>query len=278
MKQSKQKSGKLGSVIRWLVIILAAGVFLYSGYQMYLYFAENNESQVEIDDLAEKAVTVVVPHEKEEPSKPEDVPEILTETEAESVQPTGPTAPIQVDFDVLAQESKAIVGWIYSEGTKINYPVVQGKDNQYYLRRMANGKYNYNGSIFMDFRNDPALTDRNNLIYGHNLINDAMFASLLRYRKQAYYEEHPSMWLVTPETTFRVDMVAGLIVDSDSASYTLFETREELQTYLKKAMKKSTFQSSVDPESVDRIVTLSTCTNVQETDRYIVIGSLVPLE
>jgi len=277
MHEKKENTGKVGSVIRWLVVVIAAGVFLYAGYQVYLYFAENNESQVEIDDLADKAVTIVKPETK--PEKEEEmVTEILTEREEESEGETGPVAPIQVDFDVLAEESKDIVGWIYSEDTPINYPIVQGKDNQYYLRRMANGKYNYNGSIFMDFRNDPTLEDRNTLIYGHNLINDAMFAPLLRYRKQAYYDSHPSMWIITPEKSFRLDVVAGFVVDSDGDSYTLFDSREELQKYLTKAVKRSGFQSNVDVENVEQIVTLSTCTNVKETDRYVIVASLVPVE
>lgn len=277
MHEKKENTGKVGSVIRWLVVVIAAGVFLYAGYQVYLYFAENNESQVEIDDLADKAVTIVKPETK--PEKEEEmVTEILTERGEESEGETGPVAPIQVDFDVLAEESKDIVGWIYSKDTPINYPIVQGKDNQYYLRRMANGKYNYNGSIFMDFRNDPTLRDLNTLIYGHNLTNDVMFSSLLRYRKQAHYDTHPSMWLVTSEKSFRLDVIAGFVVDSDGDSYTLFDSREDLQKYLAKAVKRSGFQSNVEVEKVEQIVTLSTCTNVNETDRYVIVASLVPVE
>ena len=89
MHEKKENTGKVGSVIRWLVVVIAAGVFLYAGYQVYLYFAENNESQVEIDDLADKAVTIVKPETK--PEKEEEmVTEILTEREEESEGETGP--------------------------------------------------------------------------------------------------------------------------------------------------------------------------------------------
>ena len=279
MHEKKENTGKLGSVIRWLVIVVAAAVFLYAGCQVYQYYAENRESQVEMDDLADKAVTIEKPDSQRETEK-EAVPEILPDGEKDSQEETetGPAAPIQVDFGVLAEEGKDIVGWIYSEDTPINYPIVQGKDNQYYLRRMANGKYNYNGSIFMDFRNDPTLRDLNTLIYGHNLTNDVMFSSLLRYRKQAYYDTHPSMWLITPEKSFRLDVIAGFVVDSDGDSYTLFDSREDLQKYLAKAVKRSGFQSNVEVEKVEQIVTLSTCTNVKETDRYVIVASLVPVE
>ena len=64
-----------------------------------------------------------------------------------------------VDFDALSEINPDIVAWIYIEDTEINYPVVQGTDNQYYLKRLFNGKWNGSGCIFLDSRNSPDLSE-----------------------------------------------------------------------------------------------------------------------
>lgn len=73
-----------------------------------------------------------------------------------------------VDFAALTEINPDIVAWIYIEGTEINYPVVQGIDNQYYLKHLFNGKWNSSGCIFLDSRNTPDFSDRRSIIYGHH--------------------------------------------------------------------------------------------------------------
>ena len=281
-KKNKQQSGAL--LLRILIIVIAAAVFLYAGYKMYLYWVEGHKSTQERERLAQKAVTVLQP--ETAPVKPSEAetPDVTEpQQETEPTEPPGPNAdltgtiPIRVDFEALAEESSSIIGWIYSEGTPINYPIVQGEDNQYYLRKLANGEYNYGGSIFADFRNTPDLSDRNTLIYGHNLTDDSMFGTLIEYKKQDYYEKRPHLWILTPEMAYRVDLVAGVVTPSDSDAYTLFESQEALHSYLADAVSQSKFQSNVDIGSVERIVTLSTCSYEFNAARFVVIGSLVPI-
>ena len=74
----------------------------------------------------------------------------------------------QVDFSQLAQINPDIVGWIYIEGTKINYPVVQAENNRYYMSRLFDGSYNASGCIFLDCRSSSDFSDRHSIIYGHH--------------------------------------------------------------------------------------------------------------
>ena len=90
---------------------------------------------------------------------------------------------------------KEIIGWIYSDGTPINYPIVQTTNNEYYLRRLIDGTYNQAGSIFMDYKNSSDFSDYNTIIYGHNMKNDSMFGTLTSYESQDYYNEHKEMYL-----------------------------------------------------------------------------------
>ena len=249
---------------RILILVLACAVFLFSGYQILGYFTENRSGEQLQQELIDQAVVVAT-----EPAAT--VPE-------ESVPPTTEPverAPISVDFAVLQAQNPDIVGWIYSEGTVINYPILQGVDNQQYLRRLYDGTKSTLGSIFLDFRNLADFSDLNSLIYGHNIRSGQMFASLSSYREQEYYEEHPVMWLLTPDADYRIDLIAGMVVPSDSEVYEIYSYPEELQAGLEYVLSHSTFDAGeVDAAAVDRIVTLSTCSYDYNDARYVVIGCL----
>lgn len=254
---------KQPKLLRLAIMAVSLAVFCYAGYQLFDYFTENRRSEQSTEQLIEQAVQI------REPAETHPQPSGTGETEP-WVDPT----PISVDFGLLQAQNPDIIAWIYSPDTPINYPVVQGEDNQYYLRRLTDGSSNVAGTIFMDFRNSPDLSDRNSLIYGHNMTNDSMFGTFSEYRRQAYYEAHPTMWLLTPERSFRVELIAGFVTRADSDSYTLFETAEELQEYLEEAAGRSTFDAQADLTQVSRIVTLSTCTYEGDDQRYILIGTL----
>ena len=98
------------------------------------------------------------------------------------------------DYDVLRLENSEFYAWLYSEGTVINYPVTRGEDNRYYLNHLFNKKRNSMGTLFVDAGNAPDFADRNTIIYGHHMKNGSMFASLVGYKKQSYYDEHPDLF------------------------------------------------------------------------------------
>lgn len=276
MESENQKKRNKLPLVKSLVLGAALAVFLYSGSQLFSYFKENHANAQEQQELIDNAVVMLPANDPTEPAEEatsgdENQPD---ETEA----PTEPveTAPIYVDFEKLKQQNEDIIGWIYSEGTVINYPIIQGEDNQYYLRRSHTGEYNSNGCIFMDFRNLPDFTDHNNIIYGHNITTGVMFASLKNYTEQSYFEEHPVVWILTPDKAFRVDLFAGLVTPSDSETYELFSYTEDLHERLEYAISQSTFDAGeIDISAIEHVVTLSTCTYEYATARYVVIGNLV---
>lgn len=281
MKEQNAKQPRRLSVMRILIIVIASLVFLYAGYQLFLYWQENYKSEQDRDQLASWAVTVLEPTEAPREEITDTVPAPDSEASEPTQAPTEPsladTIPICVDFDILQSENPDIVAWIYCADTPINYPVVQSEDNQYYLRRLTDGSYNPSGSIFMDFRNAADLSDLNSLIYGHNMTNDTMFGSLVEYKDQDYYDAHPELWILTAECAYRIDLIAGLVTRSDSDIYTIFETPEALEEHLQSIVKDSTFVADRDLDSVKRIVTLSTCSYEYNTARYVVVGSMVPI-
>jgi sortase B len=264
MSHASQEHPNKMPLSRILILVLACGIFLFSGYQILGYFTENRSGEQLQQELIDQAVVVAT--------------EPAPTTPVESVPPTTEPverAPISVDFAVLQAQNPDIVGWIYSEGTVINYPILQGVDNQQYLRRLYDGTKSTLGSIFLDFRNLADFSDLNSLIYGHNIRSGQMFASLSSYREQEYYEEHPVMWLLTPDADYRIDLIAGMVVPSDSEVYEIYSYPEELEAGLEYVLSHSTFDAGeVDPDTVERIVTLSTCSYDYNDARYVVIGSL----
>lgn len=135
-------------------------------------------------------------------------------------------APIMVDFEGLRAINPEVVGWIYCEGTGINYPVMQGENNDYYLTHSYDGAYNVSGSIFVEAENRAGFADRNTIIYGHNMKNDSMFAHLDNWAEPGYYEEHPVIWLLTPEQDYQIKLMAGYTTSAYSDTYVFSLNRE----------------------------------------------------
>lgn len=185
-------------------------------------------------------------------------------------------APISVDFDELLRQNSDVVGWLYCEDTSIDYPVVQSDDNDYYLRRDLNGKYIVSGTLFVDYRCPNAGEGQNLIIYGHNMRRGtAMFTTLAKYKDQDYYNEHPILYYLTPDRTYKIELFAGMITAADSEVYTPeFGDSESFKTFLQNIKAQSTFESDVSVTEEDQIVTLSTCSYEFGNARYVVFGKL----
>ena len=253
-------------------------MFLFSGYQLYRHWSEDRQNQQGQQAMIDQAVVVIKPTEGNGPvaeATEQNDPTDTTEPELVLVE----APPIFVDFDTLLAENPNIVAWLYSENTVINYPVVQGEDNLYYVDRLPDGRYNVHGSIFLDYRNLSDFGDFNSILYGHNMVNNSMFGTLHDYQNQSYYEAHPHMWIITPDAAYRLDLIAGMVTPSDSDAYDLFNSRDELHAHLEYALTQSVFDAGeVDVESIRHVVTLSTCSYEYPTARFVLIGNLVPAE
>lgn len=181
-----------------------------------------------------------------------------------------------VDFESLKEQNADVRAWIYSEGTVINYPVVQGPDNDYYLYRMFNGEYNGAGSIFIDYRHENPFEDFNTIIYGHRMKDGSMFKSLIEYRDADYYNAHKTMLLTTPDAKYDVHIFSVVTIPADSDLYQLeFADDAEKQAYLDRIIEESETKMDVSVSPSDNIVMMSTCTFEIDDGRLCVYGKLV---
>ena len=279
MEQKKDSNRKRSPAVwffRLIVLCCAAGLIigLTNLWNIEREYSEGNSVYEQLRrEFSPSAGIRRSDPEAAEPSAAEEVPS----GEPEDAAPGSARA--AVDFAALQKRNPDTVGWIFCTGTAIDYPIVQGPDNEYYLARLFTGTSNAAGSIFLDYRNSPDFTDRHSILYGHNMKNGSMFASLTSYRDPEYFREHPQFLLCTPEKTYSVKIFSGYSAGVEDEAWRIsFDSEEEFADWAAQEKEKSCFESDITPSGTDRIVTLSTCSYEFEEARFVVHGILRPVE
>lgn len=240
---------KKGSVLANLILVIAVAVFCVSAFMLARYAKGYMAGRGEYDDIRKLAV--------------------------EGDEPAGG---FRVDFDELLKVNADTIGWIrfYPEPSVINYPVVQGTDNEKYLHKTFSANENTLGTIFLAVENTADFSDRNSIIYGHRMKDGSMFRHLEDYEKKEFWEENPYFYIYTPdghEKAYHIYSVGT--VDATSDIYqTGFASDEEYQSFLDMTKEISVYDTGVEVGTEDRVVTLSTCTRANDNHRFVVIGVL----
>ena len=190
--------------------------------------------------------------------------------------------PINVDAKGLLAENSDFIGWIYIPGTPVSYPMVQGKDNDYYLHRGWNKSYLYAGTIFEDSNNVKGLLSHHSILYGHNMRDGSMFATTKSYTDQKYADEHPIIWIITPERKLLYQVFSSYECGpEDGDAYAIdgfdFTTNAEWEDIVKKIQSRSAIKTNAEVDGTSFVITLSTCTNARTTrivTSAVLLGSL----
>ena len=255
-------------VVGIAVVSLCGLLALGSGFLMVRDLNQYSESAGAYEDIASH---VELPEQTEAPE--DDNTE--TEPARENLSVVLPT----VDFEALRETSPDIIGWLALPDTAINYPVTQADDNEYYLHHLYDGTYNKTGCLFADYENQENFSDRNTIIYGHNMRDGSMFATLNEYDEQSYYDGHPQMYLVTPDGGYVVEIFTAFVAKpsesgSDTSPWRLsFKDDGAYTTWLSEMAGRSVIETDVTVTSSDKVLTLSTCTP-GGASRFIVMGKL----
>lgn len=258
-RRNKKEGRKGGNLLTTLIMIVAFGILAVSVYQIVMMILPYYTGGQEYDKVKEMAVSEPDPGDEGEEERPGDG--------------------FQVDFDALLAENPDTVAWIrMEEPAVISYPVVKSRDNNEYLTKTFSANDNKLGAIFLDKRSHSSFTDRNSFIYGHNLkVGGEMFSQLSAYADEEFCKQHPYFYIYTPDGMTKVYQVfsAG-VVKATADNYNLnYNTDEDFLNYLELCRNSSNYQVEVDLNSGSRIVSLSTCTNVLEDERFLVQGVLI---
>ena len=181
-----------------------------------------------------------------------------------------------INWKKLKKINPDIVGWIrFKEPKIINYPIVQGEDNSIYLSKSFGENFHKFGCIFINCDNKKNFSDQNTIIYGHNLDDGSMFASLKQYEDKAFWRKHKEFQIYTPDDVrhnYKIFAVGTYPATSGPATKFKFRNKKEFRDFLDEVRKYQLYETHVGIYSDDKIVTLYTCTNVREADRRLVFG------
>ncbi|WP_338587236.1 class B sortase [Clostridium baratii] len=164
--------------------------------------------------------------------------------------------------------------WIEVPNTNINYPVVQGQDNDFYLSHDFNKKESSSGAIYIDYKNN-IYKDKNIIIYGHNMKNKSMFQNLMKFKDEDFWKENNKIILTIDGKTYEYEIFSSYISNAkDIDLKTNFENDDEYLKYIDDIKKRSIFHRDMNIKSNDRIITLSTCSYEKDDARMIIHGRL----
>lgn len=181
----------------------------------------------------------------------------------------------------LQEENSDIVGWIEIEGTNINYPVLQGKNDEYYLTHNYKKEKSQKGSIFLSKDYDLKLPSDNLLIYGHNLVNGQMFNNLLKYKDKEFYGKHPDIRFTTEKEDLKFEIFSAfyskVFLKSEENVFRYYnfvtaKSEKDYNNFVENAKRASLYDTDKEAKYGDRLITLVTCSYHVEDGRFVVIG------
>ena len=191
----------------------------------------------------------------------EQISDKVLEAVIESNENVNKEVEYKVDFEKLKEINNQIVGYLKVNGTKIEHAVVQSKDNIYYLRKSLDKKYNVGGSIFMDYKNKLDGTDKNIVIYGHNMKDSSMFGTLKNILKEEWYnnEENYIVYFVTEKEEQKYKVFSVYQIKNEDYYIDTEFKENEFAKFVKTLKKRSIKDFGIKVTEEDSILTLSTC-------------------
>ena len=269
----KKKRNKLGLIILIIVSSLLLSTLTISLFNIFLWNKDNKANENNLKDIEENTEIKIV----KDNDNTEFINKPLDENDDYWYYSTFDL--IDVDLKKLKEKNNDTVGWLNVNNTNINYPFVKSSDNDYYLHHSFDKSYNNAGWVFLDYRNNKNLTDKNNIIYGHHRVNNTMFTSLLNTLNQSWYtnkdnhiirislENENSLWQII--SVYKIPTESYYIT-------TKFNDDNEFITFLDTISKRSIYNFNYSVNKDDIILTLSTC--YDDNTRVVVHAKLIKIE
>lgn len=235
-KKNKRYKKVILNIIIYMILLL---VLIYSGIKIFKWYKDKTNN----NRITEQIKSTVIVKEKNEDENKEEY---------------------TVDFNKLKEQNNETVAWIKVNNTNVEYPVVKSTNNSFYLNHSFDKGKNSAGWIFADYKNKFDNTDKNIVIYGHNMRDGSMFGSLKNILSSDWYdnEENTNITLYT-ENGERIYKVFSIykIESEDYYIKTEFSNENEFEKFIDTLKKRSIKNFNIDISKEDSILTLSTCAN-----------------
>ena len=227
------------TILNLILYIILLSILIYSGIKIFKWYKDKTNN----NKIAEQIKSTVIVEEKNEDENKDEY---------------------TVDFNKLKEQNNETIAWLKVNNTNVEYPVVKGTNNSFYLNHSFDKSSNSAGWIFADCRNKFDNTDKNIVIYGHNMRDGSMFGSMLNILNSKWYEneENTNITLYTEneKSIYKVFSVYK-IENEDYYIKTEFKNGNEFEGFIKNLKKRSIKDFNVDVSKDDNILTLSTCAN-----------------
>lgn len=235
--------GNVYNIIKIVIILILITMFIYSLTNIIIWLYNSNNNKNMYKELVSEVVI-------------ENNDEVKTVT---------------IDFEKLLEYNKDTVGWIRLNNKKIDYPIVQADDNNYYLKKSFHNKTDSYGSIFLDYRNNTTFSDANTIIYGHNMNNNAMFGTLRETLEETYFDsrEKRIIEIFLPTGLTKYEIFSVYLIEQEE--YYIPKTKEEFTEFLNTIKERSIYDFGIEIGTGDRILTLSTCDDEINTSKRLLI-------
>ena len=266
-KPKKKKNSKWPWIILLIIFII---IIIISSLKIILWLKDNKKTSNTIKEI--NTITDVV--EKEDDENTELVNEEEDKTSDYWYYIKFPL--IDVNINKLKEKNNDTVGWINVNNTNINYPYVQGKDNNYYLEHSYDKKYNEAGWVFLDYRNNKTLSDKNNILYAHSRLDKTMFGSLSKTLKSNWYNNKDNNIIrLSTETENTLWQIFSVYKIPEESYYitTNFSNDNDYQKFLNTIKGRSIHDFNTTLTTEDKVLTLSTC--YSDTERTVVHAKLI---
>ncbi len=231
-KKNKRYKKVILNIIIYMILLF---VLIYSGIKIFKWYKDKTNN----NKIAEQIKSTVIVEDKNEEE-------------------------YTVDFKKLKEQNNETVAWIKVNNTNVEYPVVRATNNSFYLNHSFDKSKNSAGWIFADYRNKFDGTDKNIIIYGHNMRDDSMFGSLKNILNSDWYdnEENTNITLYTEneKSIYKVFSIYK-IESEDYYIKTEFSNDNEFEKFIETLKKRSIKNFNIDISKEDSILTLSTCAN-----------------
>ncbi len=191
--------------------------------------------------------------------------------------------PVLEEYQTLYQKNKSLIGWIKIDGTKVDYPVMQTANNEYYLDHNYNQEYDKNGSIFLDAECDVVHRSTNLIVYGHHMKSGKMFGDLSKYSSEDFYKNHPTIQFDTiyEKGTYQIMYVfRSRIYNEDEIVFKYYQfidavSDKEFASNMQEMAALSLYDTGVTASYGDELLTLSTCDYSEEDGRFVVVAKKI---
>ena len=251
MKRKKLKRIRITAFVLAAVMLIVTAAFCMGN--LITHDAEVHRQEAIFDELAEAA----------------------EETPIESDKSS------ETSFESLFSENSDMVGWIFIEGTGVNYPVMQTKNSpNYYLKRNFKRAYSDLGVPYVQENCDLATSD-NIIIYGHHIMGGKMFGSLDKFTSKSFYEKHKIIQFntLTEQSQYQIIAVFKTIAYSASGfryyDFVNAEDEADFNAYVSRCKELSLYDTGVTAEYGDKLLTLSTCKRFAENGRLVVVAKKI---